>query len=145
MRASAPLVLLTLASCNAAPSEHQAIDSSQRGEERRITGVLTLYTEGQSFHECPLKEPWNCFKAKGPDCRFNATSEALAAINAEITKAGATQGFATLAIVMLGIRVDGVNLGHLAEYRCEFRGRSVLQVDKVPDTPPDTFHPINVK
>lgn len=145
MRTPAALTLLALASCEAAPLAHQAGDPSRQGEERRITGVLTLYTEGQSFRECPLKEPWNCFKAKGPECGFNATPAASTLINTEITKAGATQGFATFGLVMLGTRVDGVNSGHLGAYRCEFRARSVLQINEVPNSPPDTSPAADVR
>jgi hypothetical protein len=145
MRASAALALLALASCKAAPLAKQARDPSQRSEERKITGVLTLYTEGDSFRQCPLREPWNCFKAKGPECGFYATPEARTLINAEITKAGATQGYATFGIVMLGTRVDGVQSGHLAKYSCEFRARSVLHVKEVASAPPDTTKAIDVR
>ena len=143
MRASAALAILTLASCEAAPLVKQAREASQSGDERRITGVLTLYTEGESFRQCPLREPWNCFEAKGPVCGFDATPEARTLINTEITKAGATQGIATFGIVMLGTRVDGVRSGHLSEYPCEFRARSVLHVKEVASWPPDTSEAVD--
>jgi hypothetical protein len=134
--ASPAFALLALSSCEAAPTPLQASSSTRAGEERTITGVLTLYKEGESFRECPLSEPWNCFEAKGPVCGFDATPEARTLINTEITKAGATQGFATLGLVMLGTRVDGVHSGHLAGYSCEFRARSVLHVKEVASRPP---------
>lgn len=90
MHASAALALFSLASCGAAPLVKQALEASQSGDERRITGVLTLYTEGESFRQCPLREPWKCPEAKGPECGFDATPEARSLINREITKAGAT-------------------------------------------------------
>ena len=65
-------------------------------------------------------------------------------INAQVTKAGATQGFATFGVVMLGTRVDGVSSGHLSRYDCEFQARSVLQVNEVPSAPPDTSLAIDV-
>jgi hypothetical protein len=145
MRASAALALLTLASCEVAPLVKQAREAPQSGDERRITGVLTLYTEGESFRQCPLREPWNCFKGEGPVCGFDASPEARTLINTEITKAGATQGFATFGIVMLGARVDGVHSGHLSEYPCEFRARSVLHVKEVASWPPDTSKAADVR
>ena len=144
MRALAVLTLLAVASCEAAPSAHQAENSSRPAEARRITGVLTFYTEGESFRECPLKEPWNCVEAQGAECGFDATPEASTMINAQVTKAGATQGFATFGVVMLGTRVDGVSSGHLSRYDCEFQARSVLQVNEVPSAPPDTSLAIDV-
>lgn len=145
MRASAALALLALASCKAAPLATQAGDQSQRSDERKITGVLTLYTEGESFRQCPLREPWNCFKAKGPECGFDATPEARTLINTEITKAGATQKYATFGIVMIGTRLDGVHAGHLSGYSCEFRAHSVLHVKEVASSPPDTPNAVSVR
>lgn len=145
MRSTAALILLILVSCEAAPSAYQADNSSRRAAARKITGVLTLFTEGQSFQECPLKEPWNCFEAKGPECGFDATPEAYASINAEIAKARAGQRFATFGIVMLGTRVDGIASGHLDAYGCEFRARSVLRIKEVPSVPPDPSLTANVR
>jgi len=145
MSASAALALLALAPWEAAPLAQQAHDPSQRGEERRIAGVLTLYTEGESFQQCSLKKPWNCFKAKESECGFDATPEARTLINTAITKAGATQGYATFGIVMLGTRVDGVHSGHLNRYSCEFRARSVLQIKEVASAPPDTSTAVDVR
>lgn len=145
MRASTALALLALASCKVAPLARQAGDQSQRSDEREITGVLTLYTEGESFQQCPLREPWNCFKAKGPECGFDATPEARTLINTEITKSGATQKYATFGIVMIGTRLDGVHAGHLSGYSCEFHARSVLHVKEVASAPPDTSNAVSVR
>jgi hypothetical protein len=124
---------------------HQASDPPRRGEGRRITGVLTLYTEGESFRECPLKEPWNCFAARGLECGSGATPAASAKINAVITKVGATQGFATFGIVMLGTRIDGIKAGHQDGYACQYHARSVLKVKEVPSRPPDTSRAIDFR
>ena len=145
MRASTALALLALASCKVAPLARQAGDQSQRSDEREITGVLTLYTEGETFRQCPLREPWNCFKAKGPECGFDATPEARTLINTEITKSGATQKYATFGIVMIGTRLDGVHAGHLSGYSCEFHARSVLDVKEVASAPPDTSNAVSVR
>ncbi len=132
MRMPAVLTMMILASCDAAPSTVQSSDGLRPGDnERTISGVLTLYTEGSSFHECSLREPWKCLLSEGPECGFDAKDGADRVIDAAIARANAYQGFARFGVVMVGVRVDGVISGHLNAYDCEFRARSVLKVYEV--------------
>jgi len=134
----AALALVMLASCYATPSAVRlaAERNPVSNEERTIAGVLTLYTEGSLFKECPLRESWNCLLNRAPECGLETTSEGSRAINLAIEKAGAYQGFATFEVVMIGKRVDGITSGQSARVDCEFQARAILKVDEVPSVPP---------
>ena len=133
----AVLVLVVLASCDATPSPVPL--TSERdpvgNEERKISGVLTLYREGSSFKECPLQQPWNCAINKAPECGLEATPEGDRTIKAAIDKAGAYR-FATFGVVMIGKRIDGITPGHMNGHNCGFHARVILEVNEVPSVPP---------
>jgi hypothetical protein len=107
-----------------------------RNETRQITGVLTLYNEGESFRECSLEAPWNCDAQRKPECGFAATPEGYRLIKAAAEEANASQGFATFGVVMIGVLVPQVSSGHLSRYNCEYRARSVTKVYDVSSAPP---------
>jgi hypothetical protein len=126
-----------LASCDASPSQGQSPNiQNSGGSQRKISGVLTLHSEGSSFRQCALREPWNCLLNKETECGFVASPQGEQVVSAAIDKAKAYQGFATFGVVMLGSRVDGVTSGHLDAYDCEFRARTILKVYEVPSVPP---------
>lgn len=138
MRFPAALALLIVASCGAATTkrDHVALRRTN-GVDRQITGVLTLYTEGESFHECLLDKPWNCSFSKEPQCGFSATPDADIAINGAIEEAGASQGFATFGVRMIGKRIYEVTSGHLGGYDCRFYATAALSIEEVESTPPE--------
>lgn len=141
-RACAALVvsclgIILLGACDESPST--AVSSrlaTAKGHDRKITGVLTVYMEGESFRECSLQEPWYCDGEGKPECGFDATPAGDRVINAAIDKAGAREGFATFGVVMIGSRADGFPSGHLSVFDCEYRARAVLEVHDVPALPP---------
>jgi len=132
------LLFAILASCDAAPTAVEQVGERKARSvgERKITGVLTLYNEGSSFHECALKEPWNCPFNKQPECGFEDMSNGNSLIKETVDKSGANQGYATFGVVMIGERVDGVTSGHLGAYGCEFRVHTALKAFIVPNVPP---------
>ena len=117
-------------------SPTSASSGKVRNDIRQITGVLTLYNEGESFRECSLEEPWNCDAQRKAECGFAATPEGSRLIKAAVEKADASQGFATFGVVMTGVLVPQVSSGHLSRYNCEYRARSVIKVYEVPSAPP---------
>jgi hypothetical protein len=137
MRVLPLFVALALGSCKASvPLNDTSDEPALRDGNRKITGVLTLYTEGGSFQECSLREPWNCHLSPGPECAFNAGPDNERAIDTAVENVGAHQGFATFGVVMIGTRVDGTPSGHLGRYNCEFHALTVLKIAQVPSVPP---------
>ena len=103
-----------------------------------MVGVLSLgASEGQSFRECPLKEPWHCFLSKAPECNFVASGKAVEPIEVAVRKAGLeVRGAGTFGAELIGVRINGKNFGHLDAYNCEVTAYQVRSMRQVPSLPP---------
>ena len=104
-----------------------------------MVGVLTLGArEGQSFHECQLQEPWNCFRSAEPECNFVAVDKVATRLRSIFAEAGVEhQGFATFGIKFVGTRVSGASFGHMGMYPCEVTAHELRSIEEVPSQPPD--------
>lgn len=131
-------ITLVLAGCDDWRALHPP-SITKVGDERLIVGVLTLGAhEGQSFQECPLGEPWNCFKSTAPPCDFRSVGKATSAIRAAIEKAGIEgHGFITFGIQFIGVTAEGSEFGPMGEYPCEVVAHDVRSIEEVPSDPPE--------